>query len=470
MIAQKKAKVGLLGLFLELYEDAFPDLKLSVNTFAEELVEVMADFAEVNFPGVVSTRIQVNEALTRFENNNVDLLLVVLLTYTDSLVALPGLCATKLPILIFNTQKLTTVTSKTSFMEIIENHGLPGVQDLTSVLIRAGKSFSMLTGHYKEPATVDSLREWCNAARVAAFLREARVGIMGYRSEMMGDTSIDPTALITQTGVEITQVSMRLVAERAHSAPKKEIISQMTADRETFEVDPKVTEVEHEAGARLEWALRSICEEQKLCAIAPHFGAILDDGRIKGLPFLASCKLLGDGIGVSEEGDAVGAIAVAMMACLAGAANFTEVFTLDFENDAIFMNHMSQGNWKMARRDQPVKLIQADFPKTDPTTVNMTFALEPGVVTLINLTTSTNGRLKIIVVEGEVVDFPVLEDYHTPNFKFRPAMPSCEFLTQYSLAGGSHHVALSYGRYAATIEKIGMLTGIDCEILATMDN
>jgi L-arabinose isomerase len=464
---QRKARVGFLGLMLELYEEAFPELKYTVNTFALELVNILSTFADVDYPGVMCTRSQITEAISHFEKNNTDLLIVVLLTYTDSLVALPALRATRLPILIFNTQKLRTVTDETRFNEIIENHGLPGVQDLTNTLVRVGRPFSMVTGHYKDPAILMSLRGWCEAARVVAFLHETRVGLVGYRSEMMGDTSVDATSLLSQIGVQVVQISTRLVANQADQAPSIEIQKMIATDKEIFEVDPALSETEHEAGSRLEWAFQNICKEYGLSAIAYHFGAIMEDGRIKGLPFMASCKLLGEGIGIGGEGDVVGAASVAMMASLAGAATFTEVFTLDFENNAIFMNHMGEGNWRLARRDRPVRLIRADFPKTDPATVSMTFSLEPGKATLVNLTTVAGGQLKLIAAEGEVVDFPVLNDYHTPNYKFRPAMSACDFLTRYSLAGGSHHATLAYGQHADTVKKISALLGVLYETLTS---
>ncbi len=35
------------------------------------------------------------------------------------------------------------------------------------------------------------------------------------------------------------------------------------------------------------------------------------------------------------------------------------------------------------------------------------------------------------------------------------------FLTRFSLAGGSHHQAMAYGRWAGTVEKLAALLGIE---------
>ena len=97
----RKARVGLLGLMFDLY-DAWPQLRLDMAEFGGQLVEALAPFAEVEFPGVCNNREQVEAAVTGFEASGKDLIVVVLLTYAPSHIALPALLATRLPILIFN--------------------------------------------------------------------------------------------------------------------------------------------------------------------------------------------------------------------------------------------------------------------------------------------------------------------------------------------------------------------------------
>jgi L-arabinose isomerase len=445
---------------LEQYDETFPDLKPTLEIFGREMAEEIADFATVDFPGVVCSRRQIEATIACFESNRVDLLMVVMLSYAGSHAALPALCNTKLPILVFSTQSVSTVTQATTYDDVVNNHGLAGISELTNSLLRVGRRFFMVTGHYKDRATLKTLRRYCDAARAVTFMRQARVGVLGYRSETMGDTAFDATLLLSQMGVEIQHIQMQAVAERALDAPTGEIEFQMAADRAAFELDPSLSTESHEAAARLEWALRSICREYRLDGVAPNFGAILADGRIRGLPFLASCKLMADGIAFSGEGDVVGAVTVAMMIQLAGEATFTEWFTIDFERDAVWMSHMSEGNWKLARPDELIRLVAVDAPKTDPRTVSVTFALKPGEVTIANLATSAGGQLKLVCGEGEIVDFGALRSFPSPSAMFRPGAPVCEFLTQYSLAGGGHHLALAYGRYAKTLEILASMLGI----------
>jgi L-arabinose isomerase len=464
MFAGRRTKVGLLGLMLELY-DLLPELKPTMAAFAGELVEALAPFADVTFPGVCNTREQVDRAVAGFEADGTDLIMVVLLTYAPSHIALPALCRTRLPILIFNTQKLYGITKDVLSDETTENHGMHGVQDLANVLLRAGREFQIVTGHYRDKGALTEVRSWCDAVRTAAFMRHVRIGLLGYPMEGMGDFGLDDTAFLAQTGVEVHHLAMKVVAERAQAAPPDAIGRQMAEDRQNFLFEEGITEAEHEASSRLEWALREILQERGMHGFSSHFMAVGEEDRLDTLPFLAASKLLGEGYGFGGEGDASSTTAVVMMRELAGAANFTEMFCMDFARNAVLMMHMGEGNWRMARRYEPVHLLRSTLGLVDlrVAPLLLAFSLEPGDVTLVSLTTLTGGKLKLIVAEGEVLDFPYVPDLGRPHYKFRPSSGDlCDFLTRFSREGGSHHQALAYGHWANTVEKIAILMGIEC--------
>jgi L-arabinose isomerase len=459
----KRTRVGLLGLMFDLY-DRYPELKPMMAGFAEELVETLSPFAEVDFPGVCNTREQVEGAVEGFEADGKDLIMVVLLTYAPSHIALPALLRSRLPLLIFNTQQLYAITSETSSIETTKNHGMHGVQDLANVLLRAGRGFQIVTGHYQDEGTLSEVKAWCDAARVASFMRQVRIGLIGYPMEGMGDFGLDETAFLSQLGVEVRRIATRSLAQRAGAAPQDEIAQQMAEDRASFQFQGGITTQEHEASSRLEWALRDVLNERGMHGFAAHFMAIAEDGWLDTLPFLASAKLLGEGYGFGGEGDVTSAAAVVMMLQLAGAANFTEMFTMDFAENAALMMHMGEGNWKMARKDEPVHLVSSDLGLVDLSVdpLLLAFSLEPGQATIVSLTTLADGKLKFVVAEGDIVDFPYIADLSRPHYKFRPEGDLSEFLTRFSLEGGSHHQAMVYGRWAGTVEKIAALLGIDC--------
>ena len=129
------------------------------------------------------------------------------------------------------------------------------------------------------------------------------------------------------------------------------------------------------------------------------------------------------------------------------------------------MMHMGEGNWRMARRDEPVRVLRSTLKEIMEVPVDpllLAFTLEPGPCTLVSLTTVAGGKLKLVVAEGEVVDHPYIADLNRPHYKFRPDGDLCDFLTRFSLEGGSHHQAMAYGRWAGTVEKTAALLKIAC--------
>jgi len=450
--------------------DEIPTLEPEMIRFAKELIEVIGRFAVVEWPGICKTREQVDETVKLFESENLDLIILVLLTYAPSHIALQSLKTTKLPILIFNTQRLHEVTADIDPDELIRNHGMHGVQDMANVLLRAGRKFELVTSHYKDEKALTEIREWCQATSIVNFLKRCRVGIIGYPLEGMGDFALDETRLLSELGVEVHHVSQRDLARMARDAPSEVIREQTEKDHLIFSIAGDVTEKEHEESSRLEWAIRRMLKKENMAAFTANFIAISKEGRLQTLPFLASSKMLSEGYGYAGEGDILISVAVLMMHRLAGSANFTEMFTMDFGGNSILMSHMGEGNHALAREDGRVEMVGSTLGLVELPVrpVLLRFALKPGVVTLVNLTVTAEGRLKIVATEGRVVDFPPIEGVMTPHYKFQPAKPLAEFLTELSREGCSHHFALAYGRWSSLVEKIADILGADSAKLSNL--
>jgi hypothetical protein len=174
---------------------------------------------------------------------------------------------------------LPGVTPNTSSMDTTQNHGMHGVQDLANVLLRAGRKFHIVTGHYMDERTVAEVKSWCNAARTVNFLRHMRIGLLGYPMEGMGDFGIDETAFLAQVGVQVSHIATKDVAEYASAAPKEEVARQMAEDRNRFQFQEDITEKEYEASSRLEWALRKILRERGMHGFASQCGGCRYDER-----------------------------------------------------------------------------------------------------------------------------------------------------------------------------------------------
>jgi L-arabinose isomerase len=458
-----ESRIGLLGLTLQLYHDASPEMMPGLEAFSAELRDTLAAYADVVHTPVVWNRQGVEEAVRRFEAEEVQLVVVVLLSYSQSLASLPALLRTNLPLLIWNTQKLHTVGPDFGPDDMTYNHGMHGVQDLCNVLLRHDRPFQLVTGHYRDPKCLERITARIRAAAAVRRLRGAKVGVLGHTFDGMGDLYIDQTELLAKTGVEVTHVSAARLAALVEGVSDADAIASVERDRAEFSVDPEVTLEHHLRSARLELGIRRLVAEQGLWAFCSLFTAATDHPGIRTQPFLAVSKLLAEGFGYGGEGDATSATAVMLMQGLTQDTNFVEMFTIDFGGEAVFMNHMAETNPRLARADVPVRLClnDANWLPGEPSVC--VFAVQrPGLVTLVDLVAGPGGKLKMILATGEVEDWGPAPGILSPHFKWRPRSSDgvAAFLTRYSLEGGSHHLALGYGDHREALRAAASILGI----------
>lgn len=457
----EKPRVAVLGLSLELYQRAIPGYMERLEQQLQRFVTPLRPYAEVLATTLCHTAHHVAEATTKAERSNCDAILLVPVSYTASGMALASAIGTTLPIVVWNTQEARTVTETYCFDDLLMNHVAQGTQDLTNALWRAGRVFGMESGHCEDVSAIGRLAEWLRAARTLRFARSLRVGILGHAFEGMGDFAVDETTMAARWGPTVVRLSIPRLAELAAQATPDDIAASIARDRSTFDVAPEVSADVHAASARLEWALRRLVEENRLDALTFNFLDIIDDGRFDTLPFLGVNKLIGEGLGYAGEGDVVTAAHMAQMRQLCSDANFTEIFTVDYDAHRMLMMHMQECNPALARRDRKVRLVRKDFwaPGIRPY-AGMHFTLEAGPVTLTCLTTEPTGRMRYVACEARIADRPPLPQLDVPHWLAELDEPVGEFLTRYSRAGGTHHLVSAPGSHAAAVEKLACLQGL----------
>ncbi len=466
MSTTRKPKIGLLGLMLELYDKALPDLKPKQEEFArQEIVPRLAALGDVTYSGIQNTREGIADAVDEFIAQDVDIVITVHFSYSPSLIALPELLRWQGPIVMFNTQRLFGIDDNLQSTDVTDNHGMHGVQDLANTLNRVGRDYAVVTGHYADEVALGELNGWVKAAQAVRTLRSARIGQIGYAFQDMGDFGVDETLFLAHVGPHVIKVKLDRLAEAQDAAPLDELQAIVAADRERFDVDETITAEEHLRSARAEWALRRVMADLKLDAVSIHYEAMSADPRFNALPFAAASKLISEGHGFGGEGDVTSAAAVLAMHGLCGCASFSEMFTMDFEGDSIYMAHYAEANPAMARQSSKPRLARRDgWVGSGGVSTSLAFSFEPGPATVINLTIGEEGMPKLIAFSGEIRDF-YRPGFDTPHCLFAPEDTITEFLNEYSAEGGSHHLALAPGYHLATVIKFAELLGINYVVI-----
>jgi L-arabinose isomerase len=229
-----------------------------------------------------------------------------------------------------------------------------------------------------------------------------------------------------------------------------------------FEIDPDLPPERHAYAIRFELALREIIEEGGYDGLSVHFEPVGRDGRFEQLPLLAASDLMADGYGYGAEGDTNAAALVCASHTLIGDAHFSEMYAMDYELDSVLISHMGEGNWKVARRDRPVRLVDRPLGigglGNPPTTV---FSAEPGIATTATLIPLDGEFYRLAVARGEVLDTPVLPNVQMPYFHYRPASGMRAFLTEWLRNGGTHHFCMNLGDHLERWRILAELLDID---------
>ena len=457
-----RPKVGLLGLTLEFYERSGPELRQGREKFVRErLMPALADVAEVRFGGAAYTREAVERTVAGFEADGVDVLLVVLLSYSPSLISAPALRRTRLPIVVWNTQELYAVDASYGDAELIANHGVHGTHDLCNVLVRSGVPFGYVTSHLDDPAAVAALTDHIRAGYAVSRLGRARLGLLGYPFPGMGDFGLDTTMMATTLGCQWQAMSVAEYVRRAGQAAPADVAQLARRYRDAYEIAADITEEDLAATARAEIALRGMVRDNRLDALTYQFLAFGEDDRVETLPFVAASRLLGEGIGFGGEGDLISAAGSAFLGWLSPPASFSEIFTIDFAGNAVLVSHMGEANVAMARKDRKVCMVarrQSLVPiRGRQLALGCTF--EPGEATLTALTLAAGQKWRIIASLMTIEDFGPLPQLAVPHSKMSPPGDVRDFLTAYARAGGPHHLAVCFGdargRLAIAAELLG---------------
>ncbi|MGQ9616619.1 MAG: L-arabinose isomerase family protein [Spirochaetota bacterium] len=459
-----KPRTGLLPLMLEMYRKYAPDLQQKQESFIYGVRDRLGSFSDVYVAPVCTTRRETEDALRKLESDGIDMVVVIFISYATSISALGPLLNTNLPVLLYSTVPKSSMAEGMTMEDIMLNHGVHGYMDLANVLRRNMRRFQFVCGRMDDRGALDEIEAWARAARVRNALKSSVIGIAGYTFDGMGDFGLDNTYLNASIGPEVRHIPLNLLAENIRSIDDREVYEEVKRDRELYEIEGSVSEDIHREANRIYLGLSKTVEELSLNGFTMHFQGIIENPGIKTLPFLAISKLQQRGLAYAGEGDIIGTTAALMLQCLFQEAIFTETFCPDFEGGRIVMGHMGESNPSFGKRTvlRRKKFVFGDA--MDPVIADV--HMEEGRATALNLSIVEEGRFQMIAYTGEICTrIEGSSDIDMPYFHFKPDMRLEDLLTEYSIHGGTHHIAMTKGDRREELVKLAELLEIDLILL-----
>jgi L-arabinose isomerase len=469
-----KAVVGLLPLYLELYDRAMPEARPRVEAFYATIADQLrARDIEVVTTPLCRLGAEFVAAVRSFEQATpggappADAIVTLHLAYSPSLESVNALLATRLPLIVLDTTPAQSFGPEDDPAELMYNHGIHGVQDLCNLLLRRGKPVQIEAGHWQRSDVLERVAAWARAARLATKMRAARVGRIGEPFHGMGDFAVPAPVLRATVGVDTVQCEPAALASLLPEAGAPPIESEIAADVARFDTSGLDTAA-HRRSARAALAVRRWIERERLTAFTFNFLAITQASGLPTAPFLEASKAMARGIGYAGEGDVLTAALVGALASAYPDTTFTEIFCPDWAGERIFLSHMGEVNLELVEKP---RLKEMEFPWTDAD--NPVFAagrLRAGTAVLVNLAPARDDAYRLLIAPVTMLDAAGRDNMaDIVHGWLRPARPIAEFLAAFSRFGGTHHSALVYGDVADDIARFGKIMGWQVIMLAARD-
>src|SRR5699024_1853053 len=401
----RKPQIGLLGIMQELYDDDIPNITEHQEKYVQEVCEQLSDVADWKFPRAARNREDIEDILAGFNHQKLDGVMIVMLTYSPAMRSVRALQRNNLPLLLANIQPEPEVTTDWDMDDLTYNQGIHGAQDMSNAILRtSGDDFEVISADWKSEEFKSYVGDWARAAQTAHTLQEMKIASIG-KMHGMGDTLIDEAAFTRIIGPEVNREDIGAVYRHMEALSDDDIQSQVDIEEERFDVDDDMPDENLEYAVQMYLGFKRFLEEGAYAGFSAHFDVFKGDGRFDQINMLAASNLMADGYGYAAEGDTNTASMVAAGHVLDEDAHFTEMYAMDFDRGSMLIIHMGEGNWKVARKDEPVRLAHCELGIGDlnnpPTTV---IRVEPGPASLASLVHLVGDEFRLVVAQGEVMD------------------------------------------------------------------
>lgn len=462
---KRNPKIGLLPLYLKLYDDVTPERRAEFMPFLDEVASRLAgEQLDVVRAEVCRVAAEFEQAVARFKAERVDLIVTLHLAYSPSLEAAYPLCSTEIPTLMLDTTMDEAFGPTTDASRIMYNHGIHGVQDLANLLRRRGQPYRVVAGHYRNSRVIARAAQIARGALAARALTGSRALRIGPSFPGMGDFRVEVGVLREYLDISVKEIPASGLTAAVEAVTEDEVNAEMAQDREQFVVE--APEEVHARSVRVGLGVRRLLTEGGFNAFSANFLAFdKSDGPVNTVPFLEASKAMARGIGYAGEGDVLTACLIGALASSFGKTTFTEMFCPDWKGASIFLSHMGEINPEVMA-GKPV-LREKPFPFT-PAQNPAVFAGSPapGQAVFVNLAPGPADRFGLILAPVEILpEQPNPSMAQSVRGWMRPRRAIADFLEEYSRHGGTHHSALVFGDCLEGLLAFAEFVDFDCVVI-----
>jgi L-arabinose isomerase len=467
----QRARVGVFGIGLATYWPQFEGLKQRIEGYQARVEERVGELGgEVVSAGLVDSERAARAAGDLFASSQVDLVLCHAVTYATSSTVLPVIQAAKVPAVLLGLQPARTLDyPEVDTGEWLANCAACCVPEIAGALTRARIPYDTVAGTIDDdPRAWEKIGAWVRAAGVARSLRRARLGFMGHTYAGMLDLYSDFTAVHAQLGAHVEVLEIDDLGTRVQQATDADVAAKVDEIRSVFNfADPSsdpiagpVTDEQLDWSARVAVGLDRLAADHELDGLAYYYRGADNEAELLGAGMIVGNSLLtARGVITSGEGDLKTNIAQLLLDRLGAGGSFTEWYALDFDEQFSLMGHDGPGHIAIAQEQPTLRSLKLFHGKRGAG-LSVEFKVRYGPVTIVGCTQTAEGRLKLIVGEGESVPGETFRIGNT-NSRLKFGLPPAEFFEAWCEHCPTHHVALGIGHVAGEVRNVARLLELE---------
>ncbi len=467
-----KVRIGLFSIGLDAYWPQFPELKEKLLGYNRQIARrLRRDGVEVVNLELVDTPEKAMSAGHRFRETDVDIIFLHVATYALSSTVLPVVRRAKTPVVILNLAPGTAI-DYASFNQLQDRGKMTGewlawcqacsVPEIANVFQRSRIPFFQVTGMLEDdPAAWNEIDAWIDAARVAHIMEHNRLGLMGHYYGGMLDIYSDVTLQCAVFGGHVELVEIDELAALRQEATAAAIAERVATFHETFDVQPDCPSAELERAARTSIALDELVTRHALGSMAYYYQGVgnpANEDTVTSI-ILGTSLLTSRGIPVAGEYEVKNAQAMKIMDAFGAGGSFSEFYAMDFAADVVLMGHDGPGHLAIAEGRTKVRPLGVFHGKVGRG-LSVEMSVRNGPVTLLSVLQTVDGRLKLLMAEGESTPGPILQIGNT-NSRYRFPVGARAFINAWNSHGPAHHCAIGVGHIADKLKKLGAFVGIE---------
>jgi L-arabinose isomerase len=285
----------------------------------------------------------------------------------------------------------------------------------------------------------------------------------------MLDLYSDFTAVHAQLGAHVEVLEIDDLGARVAAVTDAEREAKAAEIRAMFDFadpsdDPIAGPIEDDQldwSARVAVGLDQLAADFQLSGLTYYYRGI--DGneaeRLGAGVIVGNSLLTARGIPTSGEGDLKTNVAQLILDRLGAGGSYTEYYALDFDEGFVLMGHDGPGHIAIAEGRPTLRALQLYHGKRGAG-LSVEFKVRYGPITICGCTQTAEGRLKLVVAEGESIAGATFRIGNT-NSRLRFAGPPAEFFERWCAEGPTHHVALGVGHRAGDLRRVAALLDLE---------